>query len=416
MLLSVARMNLREHVLVPPSIRIEVSIADHPDLTRVIEVPRRAPAHWVLEALRLSFGAEGDDDEDDEYDEDAPSFLNLDFWDPQSQKVEVAGTPPGMTLRVTGLYSPEVGDARVSLVDTAIPEPPASGSWQTAPPPFRREHVNFELARRFGLVVPQFDESGIAAIERGIRHSSPIAQLARSLTSVRRLALRAHLDDTGVLDATPLTAEERASSTHALGALLARIGEDGIAQDEEDSWMPKTVLDEVAASLEWTDAVVAAGSDPGTVLMTVARAARLVRRLRGRVVVTNAGRSLGLGQKRAVEEVISAVREAGRSQWSWGGQPRDATLAFLAIADRSARTLADLPELVASGRAALDEAYDRVATQFESSGGSLRGGRVSASTPSALQSVMEHLSALSEPGAFGVITPAMRSMARLALL
>jgi hypothetical protein len=409
-------MNFREHVLVPPSIRIDVSIADHPELTRVIEVPRRAPAHWVLEALRLSFGAEGDDDDYDDHDEEGPSFLNLDYWDPQPQKVEVAGAPSGMTLTVTGLYSPEVGDARVSLVDTDIPEPPASGAWQTAPPPFRREHVNFELARRFGIVVPQFDESGIAEVERGIRHSSPIAQFARSLTSVRRLALRAHLDDTGVLDPTPPSAEERESATRALRALIARIGEDGVEQDEEDGWMPKTVLAGVAESLEWTDAAGGAGVGPGAALVAVARAARLVRRLRGRVVVTNAGRSLGLGEKRAFDQVSSAVCEAGRSQWSWGGQPRDASLAFLAVADGSARALIDLPDLVASGRAAFDEAYDRVAAHFESVGGSLLGGRASAGTPSALQSVSEHLAALSEPGAFGVITPAMRSIARLALL
>jgi hypothetical protein len=265
-------------------------------------------------------------------------------------------------------------------------------------------------------VVPQFDESGIAAVERGIRHSSPIAQLARSLTSVRRLALRAHLDDTGVLDATPLMPEERESATRALCILLARIGEDGIAQDEEDGWLSKSDLAEVAESLGWTDAGGGAGVGPGAALVTVARAARLIRRLRGRVVVTNAGRSLGIGQKRAVEEVIFAVSDAGRGQWSWSGQPRDVTLALLAIADGSARAVTDLPELVASGRAAFDDAYDRIATHFESVGGALGGGRASAGEPSALQSVSEHLSALSEPGAFGVITPAMRSIARLALL
>ncbi|WP_435748759.1 hypothetical protein [Microbacterium sp. PMB16] len=408
-------MNLREHMIIPPSIRIEVSVAGHPDLTRVIEVPRRAPAHWVLDALRLSFGVEGDDDEYEDAEDEGPTFLDLDYWDPQVQEIELVGAPPGMTMKVKGLFSPEVGDARVSLVDSQVLEPPASTAWQTAPPPFRREHVNLELARRFGTVVPQFDDSGIAAPERGIRHSSPIARLARSLSAVRRLALHAHLDEAGVLDATPPGRAERESSTQALRALLGRVGDDGVAQGDA-GWMPAALLAEVVESLRWTDAGEVSGIDASAALMTVAREARLVRRLRGRVMVTNRGRSLALGQEHALDDVIDAVRDSGRGQRSWGGQPRDVTLAFLAVADGSARTLADLPDLVAAGRAAFDPSQDRFEAYLESSGGQPFGHTAPAHQPSLMHVLSERLAVLSEPGAFGVISPAMRSIARMALV
>ena len=176
------------------------------------------------------------------------------------------------------------------------------------------------------------------------------------------------------------------------------------------------LLGEVIESLGWTDAADAAGIDPAAALLALARAARLVRRLRGRVVVTNMGRALALGQDRAFDEVIHAVRESGRDRWPWGGHPRDLTLALLAIADGAARTLADLPDLVASGRAAFEAGHDRVATYLESSGGSLFGKVTPADAPSVTHALSERLSALSDPGAFGVVTPAMRSIARLALL
>lgn len=416
MLPSVSDMNLREHMQIPPSIRIEVAVADRPELARIIQVPRRAPAHWVIEALRLSFGAARDEGEYEDAEEDGSVFLNLDYWDPQVQEIEVDGAPVGMTLTVRGLFGPEVGEARVSLVDTQIPEPPASGAWQTAPPPFRLEHVNFELARRFGTVVPQFDDSGIASVERGIRHSSPIAQLAASLPSVRRLALRVHLEEAGVLDATSPPPAEREASTEALRMLLACLGDEGVEQGD-DGWIPRVLLGELTESLGWTDAEDEAGVEPVAALMKVAREARLLRRLRGRVVVTNAGRSLLLGHQRAFDDVIDAVRDSGRGRgWRWAGQSRDMTLALLAIADGSARTLAELPDLVAAGRAAFDASQERVAAHFESLAGPLFGSSESANVPSSAQEVTERFAALSEPGAFGVVSPAMRSIARVSLL
>src|SRR5690606_20287325 len=57
---SVCRMNYRTHISVPSSNRVEVSVTGHPELSRLIELPRDAPREWLAHAYLLSIGMEPD--------------------------------------------------------------------------------------------------------------------------------------------------------------------------------------------------------------------------------------------------------------------------------------------------------------------------------------------------------------------
>ncbi|WP_292775627.1 hypothetical protein, partial [Microbacterium sp. UBA6741] len=93
------------------------------------------------------------------------------------------------------------------------------------------------------------------------------------------------------------------------------------------------------------------------------------------------------------------------------------TLALLAVADGSVATFDELPEFIERGEAAVAEGRRGGAWGFE---WSLRSRQEDGADRrfdhrDAAGRVIEILCALSSPGAFGSITPAMRVVARAAL-
>ncbi len=421
-------MNLSEHVHVTRALHVEMSVADRPEFTRVIGVPRDAPSYWVIEAYRLSLGLEPEWSEFEwaESDDGADSspLIDLTPWRSEAQQVAIPGVADVVDVVISGPFPAKMGDPRVTVVDIgrAVPserraEREGSAGWQVRRPPFRAEHVEFELAQRFGLVQPHFDSSVGVQIGQGLQSSSPIAMLSETLTPVRRLALLAHLEEAGLVAAPPPEAAAIESATASLRMLVARIGSDGVEQDQADGWLPRAVVSEVVEALDWPDAAVDGLPDPVDALMVLARRAKAVRRLRGRVVVTHRGQSLAVGEARAFQRIVEVVREAGRAGPYLSGQSRKATLALLAVADRSAATVDEVADAVAAGEAVLAPGRDDVRRFSE---WTLRShwegewGR-GVSDTHAVQHVVEVLCALSSPGAFGVVTSAMRAVASAAL-
>jgi hypothetical protein len=421
-------MNLSEHVHVTRALHVEMSVADRPEFTRVIGVPRDAPSYWVIEAYRLSLGLEPEWSEFEwaESDDGADSspLIDLTPWRSEAQQVAIPGVADVVDVVISGPFTAKMGDPRVTVVDIgrAVPserqaEREGSVGWQVRRPPFRAEHVEFELAQRFGLVQPHFDSSVGVQLGQGVQPSSPIATLSETLTPVRRLALLAHLEETGLVAAPPPEAAAIESATASLRMLVARIGSDGLEQDQADGWLPRAVVSEVVEALDWPDAAADGLPDPVDALMVLARRTKAVRRLRGRVVVTHRGRSLAVGEARAFQRIVEVVREAGRTGPYLSGQSRKATLALLAVADGSAATVDEVADAVAAGETVLASGRDdarrfsewTLRSHWEGEWG--RG----VSDPHAVQHVVEVLCALSSPGAFGVVTSAMRAVASAAL-
>lgn len=421
-------MNLSEHVHVTWALHVGLSVADRPELTRVIRVPRDAPSYWVVEAYRLSLGLEPDVPESEE-ESDPPPLIDLLPWRCRTQQVSIPGVAESVDVTITGPFETRMGDPRVTVVDAgpADEDERVPGDWQTRRPPFRAEHVEFELAQRFGLVQPRLDPSMGGAVGDTLRDPSPLASMCESLSPVRRLALLAHLEDTGLIDAAPpdsvagdsVTADSTTVETVTEGvrALVAQIGADGVEQDTADGWLPRTVAARAVESLGWPDAVPPGRPDPAESLVLLARRTKAVRRFRGRVVVTHRGQALAKGGLGAFARIVEAVRAIGREAMFPSGQPRTVTLALLAVADGSVATFDELPEFIERGEAAVAEGRRGGARGFEWSlrsrqedGADRRFGHRDAAGR-----VIEILCALSSPGAFGSITPAMRVVARAAL-
>ncbi|MFJ6533551.1 hypothetical protein [Microbacterium sp. NPDC091662] len=421
-------MNLSQHVNVTWALHVGLSVADRPELTRVIRVPRDAPSYWVVEAYRLSLGLEPDVPESEE-EADPPPLIDLLPWRCRTQQVSIPGVAESVDVTITGPFETRMGDPRVSVVD-AVPadeDERVAGDWQTRRPPFRAEHVEFELAQRFGLVQPRLDPSVGGVVGDALRDPSPLASLCESLSPVRRLALLAHLEDTGLIDAAPpdsvtgdsVTADSTTVETVAEGlrALVAQIGADGVEQDPADGWLPRAVAARAVEVLGWPDAAPPGRPDPAEALVLLARRTKAVRRFRGRVVVTHRGQALAKGERGAFARIVEAVRAIGREGMFPSGQPRTVTLALLAVADGSVATFDELPEFIERGEAAVAEGRRGGAWGFEWSlrsrqedGADRRFGHRDAAGR-----VIEILCPLSSPGAFGSITPAMRAVARAAV-
>ena len=421
-------MNLSEHVHVTWALHVGLSVADRPELTRVIRVPRDAPSYWVVEAYRLSLGREPDVPESEE-ESDPPPLIDLLPWRCRTQQVSIPGVAESVDVTITGPFETRMGDPRVTVVDAgpADEDERVPGDWQTRRPPFRAEHVEFELAQRFGLVQPRLDPSMGGVVGDALRDPSPLASLCESLSPVRRLALLAHLEDTGLIDAAPpdsvtgdsvtagsVTVE---TATEGVRALMAQIGADGVEQDAADGWLPRTVAARAVEALGWPDAAPPGRPDPAETLVLLARRTKAVRRFRRRVVVTHRGQALAKGELRAFARIVEAVRAIGREGMFPSGQPRTVTLALLAVADGSAATFDELSEFIERGEAAVAEGRRGGAWGFE---WSLRSRQEDGADRrfdhrDAAGRVIEILCALSSPGAFGSITPAMRVVARAAL-
>lgn len=410
-------LHLAEHVRVTPALHVDMSVKGHPELARTIVVPRDAPSYWVAEAYRLSLGIEPDWPDAGVADEPHP-LIRLAPSLP-AQRIAVPGVSDAVDVSIRGPIDPQMGDPRVAVLPDAGGVPiertaadPDPAGWQVRKPAFHAERVAFELARRFGLVQAHLDPSTSEYGWTG-GAASPIARLCQLLRPARRLALLAHLDETGVLDAPPADAALVAEATAGIRTIVARMGADGSPPDSSEGWLPRAVVAEVVAELGWPDAAPPGLPDPAEALVVFARRTRTIRRLRGRVVVTRLGQALAAGDIRAFRRVVEVMRGIGTARPLGSASPCDVTLALLALADGTAHTFDELPDVVALGQGAIASGGDR-------GGGFSRAtrrppGQCEAADPPAIRRVTEYFSALSSPGAFGVISPAMRVVAAEAL-
>ncbi|KJL26138.1 hypothetical protein RN51_00358 [Microbacterium oxydans] len=414
-------MNLSEHVHVTWALHVEMSVAGCPELTRVIGVPRDAPSYWLIEAYRLSLGLEPEAPEL-ESDADRSPLIDLCVWRTPTQQVPVPGVADVVDVAISGPYATRMGDPRVTVIEpgsdpvTAHP----STEWQTQRPAFRAEHVGIELAQRFGLVQPRLDPAAWGVAGDALRPFSPLAALCDGLSPARRLALLAHLDDARLIDAVPFDETAAGSeiaemATAGIRTLVTRVDPDGVDQDPAAGWLPRAIVSDAVDALDWPAVAVPGLPDPVDALASLARRTKAIRRLRGCIVVTHLGRALADGEVRAFLRIIDGVRALGRERLFPSGWPRAVTLALLAVADGSASTFDELFAVVARGEAAVEEGRGDGRFSEWSPRAHLGGSVWRAGDPAGVHRVIESLCALSSPGEYGSISPAMRAVARAAL-
>lgn len=433
----VACMNYREHLVVPSSVRVEVSVPGHPEWDRTIELPKHSPETWLWEAYLLSVGIEACDEEvaalryrhphvycgeswvvRDEWSAPfaacAVRYAGDDFFDKPTALAEAAVRVPSFPydVEITVDRAPgrQMGDANVSIVDAGIDSSlQPSKDWQTSAQPLDMDQANCELVRRFGIVLPFVPSESLRTITDGIPVGSLTADLLASLTPVRRLALRAHLNATDLLDANQLDIDAVRQATHALRALIDAVGPDGADQDATTGWLPTDVVDRVVAGVEW-DAETAAA-----LLSSFARRAGLMRRLRGRVVVTALGKQLMSDPVRAFPRIVSAIADgARRYSYSLDTSRFSRAAALLALADGSAASYDELAGYLEKAHAArktrIDDEYGDWYDSVRPDAGFDRG-----EADRVLRDLTDGLLALSDSGAFGLVTPHIRAVARAAL-
>jgi hypothetical protein len=410
-------MNYRSHLKTPSAVRIDVTVADHPEFDRTLELPLDAPRSWLAEAYLLSVGFDppsemepSETEPDTEWDCAYPEARWEDYGQvARERRLHLSSFPHEIVARRGYAYDATLGEQAVAVLDvgcgTALGQPSSEG-WQTTVPPFRIDRVNEELAHRFGIVLPYFNTSSIDGVERSARPSSLIHSLLTGLTPVRRLALRDHLDDCGLLEDVPLRQSDALSATEAVRTVLHRVG-DGMPQDAESGWLPTAFIADLAGDLGWD-------LDGAQALVSFLREARMLRRLRGEVIVTALGKRLLSEPARGVRAVANLVTTGDSRPWSYGTQTLpcfETAAALLAIADGSALTLAELPKMVAAVSSMKD--HNREDRRDDYMFGGLSDAGFIASQ---LEILAARFRMLSEPGAYGEITSAMRSVARAALM
>lgn len=413
---NVNAMNLLARLHIPPAIHVRLTVAGHSEFERVIELPSGASPDWLVSTYLLSLGIHNDD-----VHHDLDRYLDLHpaSWRPKLQTMRLPEIPHEIEVLVMDAGVPEVGDPCVALIE---PGPnvaaPFVGRWQSDTAPCRLRHVNDELAQRFGVVVPHFDDSGLER-SHGIRSSSRLDSLLRALAPLRRLALLAHLDESEILADRPLELNTVESAMAPLISLLTHIGPAGLVQDPETGWITDGDVAVIVRELEWTP--VDGISAPEESLVSFARQSKLIRRLKGRVLVTVRGRKLLELGTQTLNELADAVtqRDDRYGGWRSYAQSHDQALALLAIADGSAKTFAELPPLVGLGKAAIGKrgtshGYDDDDV-YESPFDHAAMDADTAMTAN-VQQIIDNIAVLSESGRFGMISPAMRAVARVALL
>lgn len=423
---SVCGMNYREQLVLPSSTRVEVRAPGHPDLSRVIEVPSAAPQEWLAYAYLLSVGVDADAHDLSElglrqewgYERwsgfsDYPDPVNL----RGPAEVHWPGLAHELEIDYGERFDPAVGDARVVVraPGDQHPSPQPDSDWLSSAPQFHADAVNRELVRKFGVVLPYFSSSGLehspfSRVPTRTWQSTPlIDELWAGLPPVRRLALHAHLEATGVLDAGRHPDEEvLRAAVEPLLCVLGRIGPDGVEQDPDTGWLPARFLTEAAVDLGWDGELEA---DPCVVLADLARGGRLIRRLRGRVVLTAAARDLQEDAIRSIALVIDALGPRGRYTSGDSDGRFETAAAVLAIADGSARSLADLTERVQHATSERRRFYD--GDDWPYWGDDSDRERVVSRVVAA---VVSRFRAISAPGAFGEISESSRAIAAAMLV
>ncbi|HWV49147.1 MAG TPA: hypothetical protein VN035_06785 [Microbacterium sp.] len=409
-------MNLSKSIRVPSAVHARLSVAGHPELDRVIEAPAGGSSSCVVDAYLLSIGVRRDATygDDERYFEMRPSSWRY----RDSQSLRIPGVPHVVDVEIVDADAPAVGQPRVAVVaGEPIESLPMATVWQTDPPPFRLDHVNLELLRRYGVVLPYFDDGGLAKLEPRVRAGSHIASLLRALEPVRRLALRAHLDDVGILRDASQDAGSPDVATASLRMLVHHVGVVGLAQDPTTGWVAESDAEAVVDQLDWSSASAEGVGEPRDVLFAFARRTKILRRLKGRVVVSKLGRDLVEPGRRSSRRLAVLLAEPDRPRYSWGYQYSPVIpLALLSIADGSAATFADVAGQVALGRAGIDRNPYRHYDEIDMWSLGPEISESSESVAERVQALVDDFAALSEVGSFGVITPAMRALAREALL
>jgi hypothetical protein len=410
-------MSIQIPVHVTSFMRVEFTTADHPEFDRAITMPQTAPMEWIVDAYLLSIGREPsedpefDDDSDDYHERPRPVPESLDRW---RMAMPALDHRPDVIVRTVD--APPLGSPLVAA-SSSTTSPAAQGDWLTQAAPFREDDVNRELMRRHGVVMPYFDDRDMRDVDPRIRRSSRIATLLSGLTPARRLALLAHIDAIGLLRESVPDRAMVETAVAPLAGLVRLLGGTGVAQDPVTGWISDSDVERLTRSLGWNGGP----DDPyqwGEVVVRFARRAKLIRRLKGRVVTTTYAKNLVQPTRGTLVALAGKIGTSTRERFGMPLPRRDAegALALLAIADGTAHSLDELVSHVAAGAALLD--------QTDSIFGSDRFDMILASgigddvgdKSEEIARLMEGFASLSGPKQFGVVTPAMREVARCALV
>lgn len=438
------------------AVTVLISAPEQPTLNRMIETPTDAPDAWLANAFLLSIG------EDPLPEVDAESFRLPQSHAPSpwgsygrspfdsepnpSRAFTLPGVPHSLEVQHVHTRVPAVGEAKVSIIEQDDPVPalvdaaldrtstslaPVHASWQTSAAALSVREVNTELADQYGVVQPRFDSSLVVDLGHGVSSGCLLVRLLRVLPPVRRLALRAHLREFGLLNRPVFSEADADALSEGLRVLIDRIGPDGVEQSD-DGWLSDRVLHDVERTLGWTSELQARlasarGSDapPGASLLSTARELRLVRRLKGRIILTNLAKGLRALPTGFIGVLANYAAHGPRHSGYYGSaDSNDAqsivALALLSIADGSAVSRADVPDVVARGGAVLERraaTYGHYGTEHHWPG--YLGGDVLFSESNLADIIARTLDRLTPPGyaeSFGEFTPAVRSLARAALL
>lgn len=429
------------------TVRVSISAPEHPELERTIEAPSDAPDAWVANAFLLSIG------EDPLPDDDAdrfmlPSSYAVSRW---SQYGEYGERPtPSPTFTLPGVpheleadrvqtRRPAVGEPKVaivdqgeSVVDHVSTAPDAThANWQTSAGSLSTREVNTELAAQYGFVQPSFDHSLLNDLGPGVPSGCLLVSLLRALPPVRRLALRAHLRQAGLLVQPVFAEAEIFELFEGLCVLIDRIGHVGIEQSE-DGWLPDGVLRDVERMLGWASesqersaSASEAVESPVEALLASARALRLIRRLKGRIILTNLAKDVRAAPtKFAGLLACYAARGTRRPGYDAFIDSGDAhvivALALLSIADGTAASRADVPGVVARGVTAVKRGmthyrYDDMGYDYPRHFGG-DAPFSDRSIANSITGVLDRLAAAGGAESFREFTPAERRLAHAALL
>lgn len=419
---SLARMTIQIPVRMPTFMRVELTVDEHPELDRAIDLPTGSPQHWIVEAYRLSVGLEPH--ESSEYDgidhchhEEAYAYP----WPSTLRADEIPGLPHDPVVVIRTIEAPPIGTPWLSVSslssNAALSGTPADAlptGWLTDHAPFREDDVNRELLRRHGVVQPFFDDSDLWFDDPRLPSPSPIATLASAVTPARRLALLAHIDGTDLLRPADPDFGDAESVLAPLARLVDLLGTVGMVQDATSGWVPDADGDRLVRSLGWNGTPDEMHSRREA-LVSFARRAKLIRRFKGRVVTTALARKLIVASPLTmgtIAAMITATEDGWRDLRSTRSRAEEA-VALLAIADGTAAHVDDLPGLVVEGSRAFAESDVRVDLDRE---GALWEGLRGARDDGGAGQIVERMGLLSAKDEYGTITSAMREMARCALL
>ena len=406
----------------PTFMRVELTVEGHPELDRAIDLPTGSPQDWIVEAYRLSVGLEPHESSepvgiDHCHHDEAYAYP----WPSMLRAEEIAGLPHDPVVVIRTIDAPPIGTPWLSvssLSSTAessgAPAPEPSTGWLTDHASFREDDVNRELLRRHGVVQPFFDDSDLWFDDPRLPSPSPIATLASAVTPARRLALLSHIDATDLLRSAAPDFSEAESVLAPLARLLDLLGASGIAQDATSGWVPDAESDRLVRSLGW-DGTPGVVRSRGDALISFARRAKLIRRFKGRVVATALARKLVVASPLTMgtlAAMITATEDGWRDLRSTRSRAEEA-VALLALADGTAAHIDDLAERVIEASRAFAESDMRVDLDGD---GALWDGPRGTRDDGGADQIVERIGLLSAKDEYGTITPAMREVARGALL